>query len=122
MVLYADHGERLRALWDRIWTWAQDRVVLGVSYAVAAALTGLAILLASSPPATGPLGPASQLILTVLSLNLVLILAVTTVVAFRFAQLLNARASDAGARLHVRFVTLFALAAVVPAGVVAMFY
>jgi two-component system nitrogen regulation sensor histidine kinase NtrY len=96
--------------------------VLGVGYGLAAALTGVAILLAASPPETGPLGPASQPILAVLSLNLVLILAITTVMALRFAVLLKARESDAGARLHLRFVTMFAMAAAAPAVVVALFY
>ena len=58
----------------RIRSALQSRVVLGVGYGIASALTGLAILLAASPPEKGPLGPASQLILTVLGLNLVLIL------------------------------------------------
>jgi len=106
----------------RLWQALQSRVVLGVGYGVAATLTGLAILLAASPPATGPLGPVSEMILTVLGFNLVLILALTTIVALRFVALLNARDSDAGARLHLRFVTLFALAAVAPAVVVALFY
>ncbi|MFC3070052.1 sensor histidine kinase NtrY-like [Phenylobacterium soli] len=100
----------------------RSRVVLGCGYGVAAGLTGLAILLAASPPETGPIGPASELILTVLGFNLILILALTTIVALRFAALLAARESDAGARLHLRFVTLFALAAVAPAVVVALFY
>jgi two-component system nitrogen regulation sensor histidine kinase NtrY len=100
----------------------RSRLVLGGGYGLAAGLTGLAILLAASPPETGPIGPASQLILTVLSFNLVLILGLTTVVALRFAALLRARESDAGARLHLRFVTLFAFAAVAPAVVVALFY
>ncbi len=106
----------------RLWRALNSRVVLGVGYGVAAGLTGIAILLAASPPATGPLGPASELILAVLGFNLVLILALTLVVALRFGALMNARDSDAGARLHLRFVTLFALAAVAPAVVVALFY
>jgi two-component system nitrogen regulation sensor histidine kinase NtrY len=100
----------------------QSRGVLGVGYGIAAVLTGLAILLAASPPSTGPLGPASQLILTVLGFNLILILALTLVVIRRFWALLDARDSDPGARLQLRFVTLFALAAVTPAIVVALFY
>jgi two-component system nitrogen regulation sensor histidine kinase NtrY len=106
----------------RVWQAVQSRTVLGCGYGLAAALTGLAILLAASPPAVGPLGPASSLILTVLGFNMVLILALTGVVALRFITLLNARDSDAGARLQLRFVTLFALAAVAPAVVVALFY
>jgi two-component system nitrogen regulation sensor histidine kinase NtrY len=99
-----------------------SRVLLGGGYGLAAGLTGLAILLAASPPETGPIGPASQLILTVLGFNLILILALTAVVALRFAALLRAREIDAGARLHLRFVRLFAGAAVAPAIVVAAFY
>jgi len=106
----------------RIWQAMQSRLVLGVGYGSAAALTGLAILLAASPPSTGPLGPASELILTVLGFNLVLILTLTLVVFLRFSALLKARDRDPGARLQVRFVTLFALAAVAPAVVVALFY
>ena len=111
-----------RASLTRLSQALQSRVVLGAGYGVAATLTTLAILLAASPPPTGPLGPTSELILTVLGFNLVLILALTTVVALRFLALLNARDNDAGARLHLRFVRLFALAAVAPAVVVALFY
>jgi two-component system nitrogen regulation sensor histidine kinase NtrY len=107
---------------DRFRRAVRSRVVLGGAYGLAAGLTGLAILLAASPPETGPIGPASQLILTVLGFNLVLILALSSVVALRFAELMRARDSDAGARLHLRFVRLFALAAVAPAIVVAAFY
>jgi two-component system nitrogen regulation sensor histidine kinase NtrY len=106
----------------RIWQVLQSRVVLGCGYGLAAALTALAILLAASPPSTGPLGPASELILTVLGFNLVLILALIVVVIRRFWALLDARDDDPGARLQLRFVTLFAMAAVAPAVVVALFY
>jgi len=100
----------------------RSRVLLGVGYGVAAGLTGLAILLAASPPEKGPLGPASELILTVLGLNLILILGLVIAVSLRILALLEARSSDAGARLHVRFVRWFALAAVAPALVVFVFY
>ncbi|WP_293906123.1 PAS domain-containing sensor histidine kinase [Phenylobacterium sp.] len=100
----------------------RSRVVLGVGYGVAAGLTGLAILLAASPPAEGPLGPISRIILTVLGLNLILILALMTAVGLRIVALMNARSHDAGARLHLRFVWRFALAAVAPAAVVFLFY
>jgi two-component system nitrogen regulation sensor histidine kinase NtrY len=100
----------------------ESRVVLGVGYGVAVGLTVLAIILAASPPQTGPLGPASRLILTLLGLNLIIILLLMAAVALRILDLMRARAQDAGARLHVRFVRLFALAAVVPAAVVFIFY
>lgn len=106
----------------RLWRTLQSRGVLGFGYGLAAVLTGLAILLAASPPTSGPLGPASQHILIVLGFNLVLIGAITVVVALRFVELLEARYRDPGARLKLRFVTLFAVAAVAPAVVVALFY
>jgi two-component system nitrogen regulation sensor histidine kinase NtrY len=87
----------------RIWRALQSRYVLGGGYVVALLLTGIAILLAASPPETGPLAPASRNIL-------------------RLLALLDAQSDDAGARLHLRFVTLFAFAAMAPALVVAVFY
>ncbi|MBU1377963.1 MAG: PAS domain-containing sensor histidine kinase [Alphaproteobacteria bacterium] len=106
----------------RIRTAFRSRAVLGVGYGIAATLTGVAILLAASPPEKGPLGPASELILAVLGFNLILIIALMIAVALRIFELLDARSRDAGARLHVRFVRLFALAAVAPAAVVFLFY
>ncbi|MGA0607159.1 ATP-binding protein [Phenylobacterium sp. VNQ135] len=100
----------------------ESKLVLGVGYGVAVGLTVLAIILAASPPQTGPLGPASRLILTLLGLNLVIILLLMAAVGLRIRELVRARAQDAGARLHVRFVRLFALAAVAPAAVVFIFY
>jgi two-component system nitrogen regulation sensor histidine kinase NtrY len=106
----------------RFWRAMQSRYVLGGGYALAAVLTAVAILLAASPPETGPLAPASKNILAILALNLVLILALAVQVGFRVTTMLRARSTDPAARLHVRFVTLFALAAVAPAMVVALFY
>ena len=106
---------------QRVWRVLKSRVVLGAGYGIAVVLTALSIMLAASPPADGPIGPATHLILTVLGFNLVLILALSAVVALQFVGLANARSSDAGARLHLRFVRLFALAAVAPAVVVALF-
>ena len=95
--------------------------VIGVGYAIAATLTAVAILLASAPP-VGPLGPASSLILSLLGLNFALILGLAALTGLKLLVLLRARGRDAGARLHLRFVTLFAVAAVAPAVVVAFFY
>ena len=120
MAWLADRIEKSPSV-QRVWRVLRSRVALGVGYGVAVVLTALSIMLAASPPASGPIGPASRLILTVLGFNLVLILALSAVVALQFAGLMRARARDAGARLHLRFVTLFAVAAVVPAVVVALF-
>ena len=106
----------------RIWTALQSRLVLGIGYGVAAALTSLAIVLAAYPPTEGPVGPISRVILAVLVLNMVLILGLMTVMALRIVALIRVRSDDAGARLHLRFVQLFAAAALVPALVIAVFY
>src|SRR5690606_24797936 len=106
-----------RAPGERRWGY-----VMGAGYVLAATLTAIAVLLAASPPSTGPLGPASRIILTLLGVNLVLLLALAGAVGWRVLKLLAARSSDAGVRLHLRFVTLFALAAVAPAVIVALFY
>src|SRR5436190_1687450 len=121
MALLANHVFQHPAM-QRARQVLQSRMVQGVGYGIAAGLTGLAILLAASPPSTGPLGPVSQVIQTVLGLNLILILALIAAVALRIGELLDARAEDPGARLQVRFARLFALAAVAPAAVVFVFY
>ena len=106
----------------RVWRALQSRYVLGGGYALSALLTAVAILLAASPPETGPLAPASKNILVILGFNLILILALAAQVGWRMLALLRARSSDAAARLHLRFVALFAAAAVVPAVIVALVY
>ena len=100
----------------------RSRYTLGGAYGLAIALTATAVGLASSPPATGPIGPATTVILVVLGFNLALILCVAGIVGWRLLDLVDARASDAGARLHLRFVGLFSVAAVAPAVIVALFF
>ncbi|MFI4975817.1 MAG: ATP-binding protein [Caulobacterales bacterium] len=100
----------------------ESRPVLAVGYAASAALTAAAVGLGASPTLSGPLGPASPLVMTLLGLNLALILALSALVGWRIVRLLDAQDSDAGARLHLRFVALFALAAVTPALIVALFF
>src|ERR1700741_838933 len=85
---------------QRVWRVLRSRIALGIGYSVAVVLTALSIMIAASPPASGPIGPASRMILTVLGFNLVLILALSAVVALQFVGLMHARARDAGARLH----------------------
>ena len=99
-----------------------SRYGLGAGYALAALLTGVAVWMASSAPVTGPVGPPSRTILIILSLNLVLITALAALAGWRVFQLVAARGRDAGARLHLRFVALFATAAVAPAIIVALVF
>ncbi|HEX5776641.1 MAG TPA: PAS domain-containing sensor histidine kinase [Caulobacteraceae bacterium] len=110
---------RVRPPWRR---FIESRYVLGGGYALAAILMGIGVILASSPPSEGPIGPASQTMLVILGFNLILIASLAGLVGWRVVKLLAARSSDAGARLHLRFVTLFAVAAVAPAVIVALFF
>ncbi|ALL13446.1 sensor histidine kinase NtrY-like [Caulobacter henricii] len=108
-----------RSWWSEV---LRSRSVLGGAYALAVILTVTGVALVSSPPKSGPISPASTAILVVLGFNLVLILAIATVVGLRLFEMIDARANDAGARLHLRFVGLFSFAAVAPAVIVALFF
>jgi two-component system nitrogen regulation sensor histidine kinase NtrY len=96
--------------------------LFGLGWWVAAALTAVSIYLASSAPGVGQIGPVSRTVLIILSVNLALILLLSASAGRRVLQLVFERGRDAGARLHLRFVTLFSLVAVVPAIVVAVVF
>ena len=99
------------------------RVLLGVGYAVAFVVTAATVFLSSTrAPGAGPVGPASRVLIVVVLCNLALILALAGAVAWSVVRLIGEQSRDAGARLHLRFVGLFALAAFVPAIVVALFF
>ena len=93
--------------------------LFGLGWGLAAAITALAVYLASAPGA-GPVGPASNRVLLILAMNLLLIGALLAAAGWRVLKLVWERSRNAGARLHLRFVTLFALVAVAPAVVVAV--
>jgi len=99
-----------------------SRTLMGGCYAVAAAFTAIAVFIGASPTLTGPLGPASPAVVTLLGLGLAALAAPAAGLAWRIFSLLRVRSRDPGARLHLRFVFLFALAAVAPAVIVALFF
>ena len=99
-----------------------SRLVMGGGYALAALLTAASVVLGSSPTLVGPLGPASPLVLGFMAVGFVLLAALAAMLGFRVLRLIGARRSDPGAQLHLRFVTLFGLAAVAPAVIVALFF
>ena len=99
-----------------------SRSFMGGCYVAALGLTAAAVFIGASPTLTGPLGPASPLVLTLLGLGLAALAAPATGLTWRLLSLLRVRARDAGARLHLRFVFLFAMAAVAPAVIVALFF
>ncbi len=89
-------------------------------YATAAVLTISATLFAVS--GAGPLRPASPLMLGLLGASLLISAGLAALLVLRIARIAGARSSpDSGARLHLRFVSLFSAAAVAPAVVVALF-
>ena len=98
------------------------RLAMGMTYAVATALTAVSVALGSSPNISGALGPASPIVLSCLGLAFLLVSLLGVVLGWRMLRLLGAQTSDAGARLHLRFVALFSLAAVAPAVIVALFF
>ncbi|MDO9337438.1 MAG: PAS domain-containing sensor histidine kinase [Caulobacter sp.] len=111
-------GPAWLAVWRRI---LGSRYLLGGAFAVATVLTAVGAYLATSPPGGELVGPASQTVLIVLGVNLVLILGIAVLIGRRVAQVVDEGRGDAGARLHRRFLILFAVAAVAPALVVAGF-
>jgi two-component system nitrogen regulation sensor histidine kinase NtrY len=96
--------------------------VFVAGFIVASFVTALAIFLTTAAPGAQSLAQASQVILFVLGLNLLLILGLAFAIGGRVVRLFAPRTDDAGVRLHRRFVGLFAIAAVVPAIVVALFF
>jgi two-component system, NtrC family, nitrogen regulation sensor histidine kinase NtrY len=96
--------------------------LFGLGWGIAAALTGVSVYMASSAPGSGPIGPVNRTVLMVLGLNLALILLLMVSAGRRLLGPVLQRAHDAGARLHLRFVMLFALVAVAPAIIVAVVY
>ena len=102
--------------------WPTLRTGLGLGYVLAALLTAVAIWMASSAPLSGPVGPPSRTILIILGFNLVLIGILALSAGRRVFRLIVAQRRDAGARLRMRFVALFATAAVGPAIIIAIVF
>ena len=111
-----------------LWGWAaqnRGRSLFWIAYAVAAVVTGVGVWLVAAAPGVdsgqgGAQAAASRAVLIILLANLVLIVFLALVVGLRVLDLVRERASDAGARLHLRFVTLFSLVSVVPAILIAI--
>ena len=88
---------------------------------LAAALASVIVWLASTGPgAEGDIGGPLRLVITALVINGGLILGLASLVGRRVLTVL--RSQEAGSRLHLHYMSLFALAAAVPAVVVAFFF
>nr|WP_271166261.1 PAS domain-containing sensor histidine kinase [Brevundimonas intermedia] len=100
----------------------KSRAGFGFAYFIAVVITAAAVWLVAVAPDAAPdgtRGVANQVVLYVLLANLVLILGLAVIVGRRVLVL--ARSSgEAGARLHLRFVTLFSAVALIPSVVIAL--
>jgi hypothetical protein len=102
------------------WTNRLGTIGFAGGYAVATVLTVTATLFAVS--GAGPLRPASPLMLGLLGASLLISAGLAALLVLRIARIARERFTpDTGARLHLRFVSLFSAAAVAPAVVVALF-
>ena len=101
-------------------TTGPRRLLLGAGYGASILTTAFIVWLIVATPGTGPIGQASDYLLILVCLNLVLLLALVAFVVLRVVKIARSRSADAGARLHLRFVFLFSLAAVAPAVIVAL--
>jgi two-component system nitrogen regulation sensor histidine kinase NtrY len=91
-----------------------------IALAVAALLSGVATYAAMT--GAPPFGPGPQTVLFLLNVNLILLLLLGAVVAFRLVRLWTERRRGlAGSGLHIRLVVLFSVVAVAPTIVVAIF-
>ncbi len=98
------------------------RSVFASLYATAVVVTAGAILWAAAVSGGRHLAGATRTVLVVLWADTALVVALCAVAGWRALVLFGPRTRDAGVRLHRRFVALFALAAVVPAVIVALFF
>jgi two-component system nitrogen regulation sensor histidine kinase NtrY len=98
------------------------RYVFTTLYALSAAVTVVCTLATVGAPGSHPVSAPSKAILIVLSANMIIILGLATVAGWRVLGLFGSKARDAAVRLHRRFVILFAVAAMAPAVIIALFF
>ena len=105
-----------------IWR-SRVQVVFAALFALCAAVTAAGVFLTTATPGDRPgAGASTQFVLAALSIDLLIILGLAVLLGLRVYALFGRLAPDAGVRLHQRFVSLFALAAVAPAISVALFF
>ncbi len=106
--------------WSRLASWMRQPYMarrLAIILAVAATLSGLATYYTFRS-----LQPDAQWVLGLLWLDVILLLSLGGIVAYRLARIMLARRrGSVGSRLHARLVALFSFVAVAPAILVAIF-
>ena len=103
-------------------TQPRARYAFGAAFATAAMITAACVFLTLGAPAAHPMQAPRLYVLAILALNLGFILGLSAVAVFRVIELFGPRARDAGVRLHRRFVITFAISAVAPAVILALFF
>jgi two-component system nitrogen regulation sensor histidine kinase NtrY len=98
------------------------RYVFTTLYVLSAVVTLVCTLASVGAPGSHPVSAPSKAILIVLSANLMIILGLASVAGWRVLGLFGSKARDAAVRLHRRFVILFAVAAMAPAVIIALFF
>lgn len=109
------------------WGWVDSeraRTGFGLAFFLAVAITAAAIwLVAVAPGATSgsARGSSSQIALIVLAANLLLISGLAIIVGRRVMTLVRST-DEAGSRLHLKFVALFSMVALVPSVLIALVF
>ncbi len=109
------------------WGWVDSeraRTGFGLAFFLAVVITAAAIwLVAVAPGATSgsARGSSSQIALIVLAANLLLISGLAIIVGRRVLTLVRST-DEAGSRLHLRFVALFSMVALVPSVLIALVF
>ena len=112
------------ARWFAGWSEERRRNTFLIAYTIAFLITVAAIWLVAVAPGSsgeGARAMASQAVLVILAVNLLLIGGLAIVIGRRVFSLFQLR-THAGARLHLRFVTLFSMVALVPAVLIALVF
>ncbi|GAW39679.1 Sensor histidine kinase YycG [Brevundimonas sp. SH203] len=112
---------------ESFWGWVDTeraRTGFGVAYFLAVAITAAAIWLVAVAPGSGggaARGSSSEIALIVLIANLVLIAGLAFIVGRRVLALARSK-EEAGSRLHLRFVALFSMVALIPSVLIALVF
>ena len=113
------------SLWARF-AAGRARALFGAAYGIAVLTAAAAIWLVAIAPGAaadgGARAIAGQAVLLILLANLILIGVLAVIVGSQVMRLVRVRNTDPGARLHLRFVALFSLVAVVPAILIALVF
>ncbi|HVZ29127.1 MAG TPA: PAS domain-containing sensor histidine kinase, partial [Asticcacaulis sp.] len=108
----------LPVLWRSLRATGLQRLLLAVGYGASILMTVFIVWMIIAQPGTAPLPQTSRFLFILVAVNFALVLTLIYFVLHRVIKIARSRGADAGARLHLRFVFLFSVAAVAPAIVI----